>query len=236
MGSYTGGERKDRWKAGAAVALVHVVLGAAILSGLGVDTVSRAVERLKTFDVDVPEPPPPPPPPPPPVQERQSAQPEGAPAAPEPSPVVAPEPVVELPIALPIDAAPVAGTGSSSSIGTGGRGTGTGRGLGGSGSGTGAGGSGAGTTPAQLVRNLTRSDYRRIAGGRLPQGAASLALRIGRDGIIDSCQVIASSGDQAVDSALCPLARSRLRFRPARDAQGQPVPYSTNYRATWRPG
>ena len=41
--------------------------------------------------------------------------------------------------------------------------------------------------------------------------------------------------DQAiVDSGLCPLLTRRLRFRPAEDNQGRPIPYSLQYVATWR--
>ena len=53
-------DRSDRWKAISAVLAIHVVLGAVILSGLNVEIVSRAVDRLETFDISLPEIPPPP--------------------------------------------------------------------------------------------------------------------------------------------------------------------------------
>jgi hypothetical protein len=36
-----------------------------------------------------------------------------------------------------------------------------------------------------------------------------------------------------VDSGLCPLLATRLRFRPALDDQGRPVPYRLQYVASW---
>ena len=207
---------------------MHVVLGAVIVTGLNVDIVRDAVDRLQSFDVTL-EQPPPPEEPPPEIQQDRAQEPEGASGA-QPSPIVAPEP--RVPTENPIAAAPIAGTGTSSSTGTGT--SGTGPGAGGSGTGAGGGGSGAGNSPARLVRNLTRSDYRRLTGGRMPAGSAGLAIRIDRAGRIDSCRVEHSSGDAAIDAGLCPLVSARLRFQPARDAQGRPIPYYTNYLARWR--
>ena len=181
---------KARWKAVAAVIAVHMVLGLVIVTGLNVEIVGRAVERLEAFDISLPDP--------------------------------------------PVAAAPVAGTGTASSAGAASAGTGTGAGATGTGrGGGGSGGAGAGSTPARLTRNLTRSDYRRLAGSRLPEGSAALAVRVARDGRVDSCRVIRSSGNAEVDAGLCPLVTRRLRFAPARDPQGRPIPYFTNYFASW---
>lgn len=227
--AYRQDNRKDRWKAVAAVLLVHVGLGAVILTGLNVDTVRRAVERMQTFNLDAPKPPPDPPPPPPKQQQQDSA---GAPAAPKASPVAAPEPEIELPANQEIVAAPVPGTGSSSSSGQGG--VGSGSGAGGTGTGVGSGsGSGGGNTPARLVRNISRGDYRALTGGRMSAGRAGVAIRVNASGRVDSCRVEHSSGDAAIDSGLCPLLASRLRFEPARNAQGQPIAFFTHYMATW---
>lgn len=208
------------------MAAVHVALGAAILTGLNVNLVEEVSERLETFDVALEEPPPEQPPPPP----EQAQEEQGAPAAPKASPVVAPEPEVQVPTQNPIAAAPEAGTGASSAAGQGGVGTGTGAGGTGTGTGTGA---GAGGTPARLVRNLTNSDYRSLTGNRIRQGSAALALGVDAAGRVASCRAVRSSGDSVVDSGICALVSRRLRFDPARDAQGRPIPYSTNYMATW---
>ena len=234
MSSYRGtAEAPDQAKAITAVIAVHLALAFVILTGLNVHSVSQAVQRLKTFNLAQPPPPPPPTPPP----QRRSPQamkkPEGAAAKKaEPSPVVAPPPRIPAPSPLP--AAKAAGTGSASSSGAATAGSGTG--AGGSGSGTGGGGSGDTSrfTPARLVRNLTRGDYRSIAQGRLAAGRAMVSLRVETSGVPSNCRIVRSSGDAGVDGALCPLIESRLRFRPALDDQGRPIPYQLQYVATWR--
>lgn len=232
MSSYRGtADRPSRAKAIAAVIVVHAVLAFLILSGLNVKMVSSAVEQFKTFDFG--QPPPPPPPIPPPAR-RTKAAPKDASGAPakkaNPSPVVAPP--TPLPVESPLPAARVAGTGSASSSGAASSGSGTGAG------GAGNGGGGGATdysrfTPARLVRNLTRGDYRTIAQGRLPAGRAMVSLRVDTAGAPTNCRVVRSSGDAAVDGGLCPLIEARLRFRPALDDQGRPIPYQLQYVATW---
>src|SRR5690348_5832379 len=68
------------------VALIHVALGYALVSGLAYNVVKKAAEDLKTFDVED-EPPPPPEEPPPP--------PEDTPLPPPPQ-VSAPPPLVRI--------------------------------------------------------------------------------------------------------------------------------------------
>lgn len=231
--AYRSEDKRDRWKAIAGVVLVHVVLGAAILTGLNVNIVADAVERLETFDVTLPEVPPPPPPPPPP---RPAQEEQGAPAAPKASPVVAPKPEVELPVQNPIAAAPEPGTGSSSAAGQGGVGTGTGAGGTGSGAGQGGGGGGGvGFTPARITRRIPNSEYRRISGGRIPAGSATIRFIVTPQGRMRDCRVVRSSGDAQVDSVLCGVAERRMRFAPARDPSGRPVAQDMAYTPTWRP-
>ena len=231
MSSYSGtADHSDRTKAIAAVLLVHAALAVIIVAGLNVRMVSRAIEQLQTFDIREP-PPPPPPPPPPATRPHAATRPQGAPARKaEPTPVVAPQP--KLPVPSPIPAAKVAGAGSAATSGAGVSGNGTG--AGGSGNGPGGGGTDYSRfSPAQLVRNLSRSDYQAIAGGRLPTGRAMVGLRIEASGAVGSCRIVRSSGDSDVDASLCPLISERLRFRPARDDQGRPIPYQLQYVATW---
>ena len=232
MSSYRGtAEGTDQAKAITAVVAVHLALAFVILTGLNVRSMSEAVERLKTFNLQQPPPPLPPPPPHRRPQETMK-KPEGATAKrAEPSPVVAPPPRIPAPSPLP--AAKFAGSGSASTSGASTAGNGTGAG----GSRTGVGGGGYGDTsrftPAQLVRNLTRGDYRSIAQGRLPSGRAMVSLRVEPSGVPSNCRVVRSSGDAGVDSSLCPLIEARLRFRPALDDQGRPIPYELQYVATW---
>jgi protein TonB len=231
MSSYTGtANRPDRAKAIGAVIAVHAGLAAIILTGLSVRMVGQIVEHLQTFDIRVPPPPPPVPPPSPPKQ-RLAKREAGAPAKKaEATPIVAPKP--QLPVQSPIPAAPVAGRGSAPSSGAAAAGMGTG--AGGSGNGPGGGGDYSKFTPARLVRNLSRGDYRDLTGGRMPEGAAMVALRVEPSGLPSNCRVIRSSGDSSVDAGLCPLLVARLRFRPALNDQGRPISYQLQYVATWR--
>jgi protein TonB len=218
----------SRWKAMLAALVVTGILGFGVITGLNVEMIGRAVDHLRTIEISLPKPPPPELPRPKPKPKPKQ---EGAPAAPKASPVVAPKPEVQLPTRQVIAAAAQPGTGASSANGQGGAGTGTG--AGGTGSGLGGGG-GGGNTPARLVRNLSRSDYSRLAGGRMPAGSAGLAIRFNAAGRVDSCSVEHSSGDPVIDAGLCPLVAARLLFDPARNAQGRPIAFYTHYLARWR--
>ena len=234
MSSYTGNaDRPERAAAIAAVVAIHVVLAIVILSGLDVRNVRRAVETMTTIAINEPPPPPPIQQPKPAPKPQAMKKPEGAPAKKaEPTPVVAPQP--KLPVPSPIPAARVAGRGTSTQSGATLAGAGTG--AGGSGTGTGGGGTGdySRFTPARLVRNLSRGDYRAIAAGRMPAGRAMMSIRIEPSGEVSNCRLLRSSGDPYVDSGLCPLITERLRFLPALDDRGRPIAYQLDYVATWR--
>lgn len=235
MAAYQGTARNDRAKALAGVLLVHVLLGAVILTGLDVQNVRQVVESLKTFDIKEPPPPPPVPPPPQPKAERAKEDEGAAGKKAEPSPIVVPKPKIMLPAKPPVAAAPVAGTGSATTSGAALSGTGTG--AGGSGTGRGGGGTGdfTGYTPARLINKIPDREYRRISSGRLPYGSAKIAFRVNQDGRMENCRIVRSSGDSYVDSVVCEAATRYLRFSPARDPDGQAVAQDLTYTPTWRP-
>ena len=228
--AYRAADNPDRMKALGGVIVVHAALAAIILSGLNVHNAAQSVEQLKTFDIrEVP----PPPPPPSPKAERAKDK-EGAAAKKAlPTPVVAPPPRIVLPYQPPVTAARVASTESAATAGAATAGSGTG--AGGSGNGLGGGGNGdfSGFTPARLIRNLSRSDYRIIASDRLPRGRAMVSLRVEPSGQPTNCRIVRSSGDSTVDAQLCPLITQRLYFRPALNASGRPIAYQLQYVATW---
>jgi protein TonB len=233
VSSYRGtADRPDQAKAIAAVVAVHAALAFVILSGLDVRNVREAVERMTTIAITEPPPPPPVRPPKPAPKPQPMKKPEGAAAKQaQPTPVVAPPP--KLPVPSPIPAARVAGTGTSTASGAALSGSGTGA----DGSGMGVGGGGgvdfSRFTPARLVRNLSRGDYRALAAGRMPAGRAMVSLRVEPTGEPTNCRVLRSSGDPYVDAGLCPLIMTRLRFRPALDDHGRPIAFQLDYVATW---
>ena len=233
MSSYTGtANRPDRAKAIAAVVLVHVALATAILTGLNVHTVRRAVEQLTT--ISVVEPPPPPPVQPPPAQKpQQMKKAAGAPAPKaEPTPVVAPPP--KIPVPSPIPAAKVAGTGSSANSGASTAATGTG--AGGTGNGPGGGGYGdySRFTPARLVSNIPNHEYGRLAATGIPSGRVGVLILVNRDGGVSNCRIARSSGDPSIDGLVCQLTVRYVRFQPARDPDGRAVAQDITYFPNWR--
>jgi protein TonB len=235
LGYFRATNRADRAKAIAAVAVVHIALGAVILSGLNVRMIAERIDALETFDIRSPEPPPEPPPP---MREAQRAREEEGAAGrkAEPTPVVAPRPRIEVPATPPVAAAPIAGAGSASTSGA--ATSGTGSGAGGSGSGRGGGGAGdfSGYTPARRISRIPDREYRRLvaASGRTT-GTVGITLRVNIDGSPSNCRIVRTSGIGSVDSLMCQLALRYVRFRPARDRDGQPVAQDITWYPDWAP-
>ena len=222
-------DRADRAKAAGAAVIIHLLLGAAFLTGLALQPRLRSDDSLKTFDVRAPPPPPPPMTEAPTQPDKSQPAPAGKKA--EASSIVAPP--ARLPSPQPIAAVPVAGTGSSSSSGTAASGTGTG--AGGSGDGARGGGNGTGRTGARLVSgSLGPRDYRQIAAMGLPRGDAGLLLLVNPAGRVERCRALRSSGDPAVDNILCQTLMDRARFSPAREANGKPLYQDVRYFPSWR--
>jgi protein TonB len=190
--------------------------------------VSRAVEQLKTFNLQQPPPPPPVQPPP---KARAAAQekPAGAPAKKaEPSPIVAPP--QRIPAPSPLPAAKVAGSGSATASGAGTSGTGTG--AGGSGTGTGAGGGGD-FTPARKLTKIPDREYRRFAATGIASGSVAIAVRVNADGSLSNCRVVRSSGNSAADTLMCQLFVQYVRFSPARDPAGRAIAQDITWVPVW---
>ena len=85
-----------------------------------------------------------------------------------------------------------------------------------------------------LAQYFSNDDYPVEALRRGAQGTVAFRLDIDATGIPTGCTIEQSSGDAALDQATCDIARTRARFRPARDAQGRPVPDTHAARVTWR--
>ena len=221
MASYSGTARKDRAKALVGVALVHIVLGAVILTGLNVHEVRRVVEALKTFDINEAPPPLPQPPPPQPRAERARAEEGAAGKKAEPSPVVAPKPKIEVLAKPPVVAAPVAGAGSANMAGA--AASGSGPGAGGAGSGHGGGGTGEGLSsgPRLISGGWTRRDYRLLRADISGSTSGTVRLTISPQGLVVKCWPVRSTGYPEVDARLCPMIQPRMRWDPARDQFGR---------------
>lgn len=222
--------RAERARAAGAAVVIHLILGAAFLTGLALHPSAGNEERLKTFNVE-------PPPPPPralekPQRQRATSQPAPAGKRAVPSPVVAPPP--KLPTPEPVQAAPVAGPGSALRAGAAASGSGTGAGGSGNGMGGGGQGAGGGRIGAMLISGrLDRHDYRAIAGNDLPAGSAMYVLLVAPSGRVERCRTAASSGFGRIDQSICAMLTDRLRFRPAMESNGRPLYQDVNYVARW---
>lgn len=222
---------RDRARSLAATAAIHILLGAALLTGLALKADRKAENGLKTFDVD-----PLPPPPPETIPRRRATeikQPATAGKKSDPSPIVAPP--VRMPVPQPIPAAPTPGIGSASTSGAAVNGTGTGAGgIGDGRGGGGSGGDGAGRVGARLISGaLGRRDYRQIDAMGSTRGSAELLLLINPVGRVERCRALRSSGNLAVDDMLCQRLVDGARFQPAREADGTPLYQDIRYFPRW---
>ena len=201
------------------VALLHVLLGYALVTGLAYNVIKKAAEDLKTFDVEE-EPPPPPEEPPPP--------PENVPETPPP-PVVSPPPIVRsnvqtpvvetapvappvviTPIARPAPPAPPAPPPPPKPVI-----------------------SQAAKARGSLPGLFSTDDYPQDAIRNEDQGTTAVSLTIGTDGRVSGCNVTSSSGSSSLDNATCRIIRSRARYTPAKDQAGHPIAGTDSARIRW---
>lgn len=142
-------------------------------------------------------------------------------------------PLARLPpliVPPPVITAPRAGTGAATQSGASDR-PGPGQGAGGIGDGDGGGGNGSGdgyddavTRPRQIRGRLHFSDLPPDLREQKTGGDLKLQYRIGVDGRVSDCRILVSSGRPSLDATTCRLITERFRFRPSKDARGNPVP------------
>ena len=215
-----------RTKAGVVVLeiVIHVLLLLGIIRAFAPDLTQKAVDTvLSTFSVTVTTPPPPEP-----KKEIEKAGASGEQGKKAVAKAVkADQP--KIPIAK-TPAPKAASTGNANSSGA--KETGSGTGAGGQGSGTGSGnggnGSGGGLVSKAVHVSGQISNARDLPvppGGREARIGKStiLAFTVSAEGRVSGCRVYRSSGFPETDEAVCRLAQQRLRFRPATNAQGEPV-------------
>lgn len=197
------------------VALIHVVIGYALISGLAYEGVKAVMKKVTTVDVkeEKPKEPPPPPPkhdtppppivaPPPPVNvnitpppiQTVVTPPPPAPPAPVLAPPAPPAPPPPAPKGPAIPASPRGDPGSWASS----------------------------------------EDYPSAALREGAQGTAGFHLTIGPDGRVTSCEITSSSGNDQLDKATCQLVSRRARFTPAKDSDGHPMAGSYSNRIRWQ--
>ncbi len=196
------------------VAILHALLGYAFVTGLAYKFVKNVQEDLKTFDVEEPPPPeeePPPPPkqvelPPPPTAPPPIVRTQIAP----PTIMAPPPPPIQIPRPPPIAAPPPPPPPPPPRT----------------------------VEPARARTNLasyvSNDDYPASALRNEEEGTTRFRLTVGTNGRVTDCSVTSSSGSPALDSATCRIMRSRARFTPARDNQGNPTTDTYTSSITWR--
>ncbi len=187
------------------VALIHIGLGYALVTGLAYNVVKKAAEDLKTFDVED-EPPPPPDEPPPPPEDSPTPPPPQV-VAPPPlvridmvSPPIVSTPVAPPPIITPRAApAPPAPPAPPRPV------------------------SQAARSRGSLTALFSTDDYPQSAIRNEEAGTTSVRLTVGADGRVSDCSVTGSSGSSSLDQTTCSIIRRRARFTPAKDQAGNPI-------------
>ena len=197
------------------VALIHIALGYALVTGLAYEAAKQLVKKVTTVDikeeVKKEEPPPPPPkkeaaPPPPvapPVRINVATTPPQIQTVTTPPP---PAPVV--PIAIPAPAAPPAPPPPKFQPQ-------------------------AATPKGNPGSWATTNDYPARALREEREGTTGFRVTVGPDGKVTDCQVTSSSGSPDLDEAACSNIRRRARFNPAKDGEGQPTTGSYSNRVRW---
>jgi protein TonB len=242
---------RDRLRSAAGVALLHALIGYVLLTGLGYGPSAAVPEALKLFNVaEVPPPPPPAKPARPDVEKKtRKAKPKNAEGAASPAnlrntptEIVAPPPEIRLPVPPPIPVAPVAGQGTAMAAGaanvpgpgTGSGGVGNGLGSGRFGNGTGGGGGGGRPTRARwLSGSIGGSDYPEGPYRSRIGGIVHLRFTVAPTGRVSDCTVTRSSGSRELDAVTCRLILRRFRYRPARNAEGYPIPSTVVGEHVW---
>ncbi|WP_296674666.1 hypothetical protein [Novosphingobium sp.] len=217
-----------------ATALLQVAVVLGLIRAFAPDFAAKAVQSVvSTFSVEVTAPPPPKPPEPKKPDKAAGASGEvGKKAVPREAKAPAPK------ISISKTPAPKASsTGSADTSGTKDSGNGTGAGGQGNGTGSGNGGNGQGGGIAEKpsVRSGEINDSRDFPvppGGRQSRFGKSVTVffTVTSDGRARDCSVSRSSVDADTTARVCPLVMQKIRFNPARRADGTAVESRYGYR------
>ncbi|MBX7482361.1 energy transducer TonB [Qipengyuania qiaonensis] len=197
------------------VALIHIALGYALITGLAYNAVQQVVERVTTIDIEEPPPPEEEPPPPPPENIPDTPPPPVAPPppisiAPAPPPIrtqtTIPPPAPPR-LVIPPPAPPAPPPPPSKAQGA----------------------SVRGNWGAQIQRN-----YPRRAEREGIEGTVGVRVTVTAEGRATGCTVTSSSGSSDLDQAACEGVERYGRFNPAQDAAGNPIADTYNTRIVYQ--
>ena len=199
---------KNRLIAIILVALIHVAIGYALITGLAYSAFKQAVERVTTVDIEEPPPPEEEPPPPPPEPETAPPPPVAPPPPinisvapppiqvqtniPPPAPVARTVPPPAPPAPPPPPPAPSQARGVTPQN--------------------------QGSWAARIRENYPARAIRDEIEGRV-----GVRVTVGTNGRVTSCSVSSSSGSSILDDAACEGMQRYARFNPALDDAGNPT-------------
>ena len=207
------------------VAIIHIAIGYALVTGLAYKAATQVIERVTTVDIDEPPPPepedePPPPPenipdaappppvappariniaPPPPIRTQQTIPPPAPPIL-----RVPPAPVPAPPAPAPAPAPPPSKA--------------------------------RGVSPENRNRwaGQIANDYPSSAERRGEEGTVAVRVTVGTNGRVSDCQVTSSSGSSALDQAACRGMQRYARYSPALNDAGNPITSSQTERIRYQ--
>ena len=195
------------------VAILHIILVYALVTGLAYSAFQKVKERVETFDVKEEKPPEEPPPPPP-----DQAPPPPIVAPPPPITFTRPAPVLDVvreapppPPAIVFTAPPAAPPPPVASKARGAK------------------PKGQGSWAARIQDNYPSAALRKEI-----EGTVGVRVTIGPDGRVSACSVSGSSGSGDLDSAACDGMTRYARFEPALDAGGSPTSGSFSTRIVYK--
>lgn len=195
------------------VAIIHIAVGYAMVTGLAYSAIKKAIEHVTTVNVNEPPPPPPKTPPPPPPTNA-------------PPPPVAPPPPISIAVSPPqiqvqpnipppappvLNIAPPAPPPPPPS-------------------------KARGATPKDQSRWTQRimDSYPARALREQAEGSVGIRVTISAEGRVSGCTVTSSSGNNDLDRGACDGMERYARFNPALDAAGNPTTDSYSTRITYR--
>lgn len=219
--------RRPSWALILAIVLLHLAALYGLARALAPDlTAVVQDEVMSAFNVTISAPPDPPPP------DNRSEPDEGAQGDPGRRAVAQPVTRLSSQVALREDPQRprAASTGTASESGAAQAGSGTG--AAGPGLGTGSGNEGRGgggvavSKPVHISGSIDNArDFPVPEGGRAMRRGTQVIVRVivGTDGRARACSIYRASPDPEADRITCQLVETRLGFRPATDANGNPV-------------
>lgn len=81
---------------------------------------------------------------------------------------------------------------------------------------------------------VTTDDYRTSWINREMVGIVRFKVSVGTNGRVQDCQILASTGHTALDTATCKLVKRRAKFNPARNGNGDKVTGSFTRSVKWQ--